>query len=603
MLLKRIIVLAAGVLLFIAAFIIFFDVSRNKMENNFKAERVKFGVEGVVLTSATPPTTPATAPSAVNADGNNLIGPVPPTSAPSTSATPATDSMPAVPAPAPDSTPVPAPLDTNAAPAPTPSAPASSTMYDRRESATPFFQLAAYHPDADTAVQLAQTLPGATVQTVTPPAPTIAPESAPAPVATTSALRSTPSATSGQTVIVFLWHQFKPAGTPISPKFMWTMHQDVFASEMKYIHDNGYNVIPMSQMLDFLHHKGTIPPKAVVITIDDGYKSAVVYAAPILKQYGYPWTFFIYPEFVTVAEGSGAVSWNDLLELQKEGVDIESHSMTHPKLTSHRQKWNGSIHELTPDEYAAWLENETAGSKKLLEEKMGKPITVFAYPYGLYNKQVEAAAIGAGYDAIVTVADNPVHASTNIKSIGRYTMTTPVEKNFAAYLRQGVLVLENADPAPGTTISNPRPVITASLSYAGTLDPSSIETEVRDFGNVKHDFDPATNTIRLYLPRNLIQPVVLVNIRVQDAATKQVMVANWHFNYEPAAGAAAPAAHAPIAPAPVTTNPMPIAPTVAPATNAPEITTPEPLEKASGTPIDVHPPTTTAAPATQKSPD
>lgn len=443
-------------------------------------------------------------------------------------------------------------------------------------------------------MQLAQALPGATVETV-------APSTVPAPVTPTTetaAPVATATGHNGQTVIVFLWHQFKPAGTPIPAKFMWTMHQDVFASEMKYIHDNGYNVIPMSQLLAFLHHNGTVPPKAVVITIDDGYKSAVVYAAPILKQYGYPWTFFIYPDFVTVAEGSGAVSWNDLLELQKEGVDIESHSMTHPKLTSHRQKWNGSIHELNADEYAAWLENETSGSKKLLEQKLGKPITVFAYPYGLYNKQVEAAAIGAGYDAIVTVADNPVHASTNIKSIGRYTMTTPVEKNFAAYLRQGALVIETADPAPGTTITNPRPVITATLNYAGTLDPKSIETEVRDFGDVKHDFDPATNTIRLYLPRNLIQPVVLVNIRVQDAATKQVMVANWHFNYEPATGVASPTTHAPIAVTP--------APTSAPApasTNAPAII-PEPLDKAAGTPLDAHSaPAVTPAPASQKQPD
>ncbi len=39
------------------------------MEDRFKAERVKFGVEGVVLTSATPPTSPTTTPSTVNADG------------------------------------------------------------------------------------------------------------------------------------------------------------------------------------------------------------------------------------------------------------------------------------------------------------------------------------------------------------------------------------------------------------------------------------------------------------------------------------------------------------------------------------------------------
>ena len=348
-------------------------------------------------------------------------------------------------------------------------------------------------------------------------------------------------------VIVLLYHQFAAPGVHVPPKFQWTMNVDVFAAEMKYIHDNGYHVIPMSDLIKFLNHQIGLPPNSVVITIDDGYKSAVVYAAPILKQYGYPWTFFIYPDFVTVAEGKGAVSWNDLLALQADGVDIESHSMTHPTLTKHKQKWKGSIHELSPAEYDEWLTNETLGSKTLLEQKMGKPITCFAYPYGAYNKEVEAKTIAAGYQYIFTVADNPVHSTTDPHSIGRYTITTPVEKDFAAYLRQGALGLAEADPAPGATISNPRPVITAVLGYAGNLDPNSIETSVRDFGDVRHDFDPKTSTIRLYLPRDLIQPVNLVNIRVKDAQTGQVMVANWHFNYQPVGGVAP--AHPPIAPA------------------------------------------------------
>lgn len=394
-------------------------------------------------------------------------------------------------------------------------------------------------------------------------------------------------ATNEGKVIVLLYHQFKPAGVKIPAMYQWTMNQDVFESEMKYIHDNGYHVIPMSDLLKFLRHEISVPSNSVCITIDDGYKSAIVYAAPILKKYGYPWTFFIYPEFITVGEGPGAASWNDLLELQKEGIDIESHSMTHPNLKLHHQKVKGAWHNFTPEEYAAWLTNETAGSKALLEQKMGKPITCFAYPYGEYNKQVEDAAISAGYEAIFTVADNPVHTTTNLHSIGRYTITQGVEKNFAAYLRQGALGLGAADPAPGATITNPRPVITATLGYAGTLDPKSIETSVRDFGDVRHDFDPQTNTVRLYLPRDLIASVVLVNIRVKDASTGQFMVANWHFNYEPEGAPAT--THQPIAPA---TNAPPVSSkmTTSATTNAPATTSPEPMEKnAVGTPLDAHP--------------
>jgi peptidoglycan/xylan/chitin deacetylase (PgdA/CDA1 family) len=372
------------------------------------------------------------------------------------------------------------------------------------------------------------------------------------------------------------------------------MHQDVFESEMKCIHDNGYHVVSVADLLRFLKHEITLPPGSVVITIDDGYKSAIVYAAPILKKYGYPWTFFIYPDFITVNESSGAASWRDLLALQAEGVDIESHSMTHPKLSSHHQLIKKVWHNFTPEEYDAWLTNETAGAKALLEKKMGKPITCFAYPFGDYNKEVKAKAIAAGYEAIFTVAGNPVHSTTDPHSIGRYTITQEEVKNFAADLRQGALGLTKIDPEPGATVTNPRPVISAELEpmSADKIDPQSIKTSVYDF-DVRHDFDPQTNTVRLYLPRDLIQQVVLVNIRVKDAATGQTMVANWHFNYEPGGAAAihppiAPAVHSPSA---STKNSAPNSKTTASATtNAPEVTEPEPLEKSAlGTPLDPHP--------------
>jgi hypothetical protein len=89
-----------------------------------------------------------------------------------------------------------------------------------------------------------------------------------------------------------------------------------------------------------------------------------------------------------------------------------------------------------------------------------------------------------------------------------------------------------ANPAPGATESNPRPVISATLDFQGQIDPKSIEATVKGYGTVPTDFDDKTSTVRLYLQRDLIQPVVNVSIRAKDAKTKQTMVANWQFNYE-----------------------------------------------------------------------
>jgi peptidoglycan/xylan/chitin deacetylase (PgdA/CDA1 family) len=601
MFLKRSLVLIVGVLLFIAVFLFKIHHSDAKIENEFQQARVQYGVEQTILTapeapstplalpaptvtpaSTAPPPTPPPAPEPTTppaptadnstaapgstADTNVIIGPVPPS--PDATA-PQTPPM----APTPDTNSTPS-IDTNNGPM---APPPPTTMVEPRNG-SPFLVMAAYDP-AGTVLHMAgeETAQSTMPAPVTNVAPATTPTNVPVAATTKSETTTTnpaPSITSAgpsagrpipveASIIILGYHQFTGPGVP--SKNIYSMSQDVFESEMKYLHDNGYHVVPLSDVVRFVKHEIGLPPNTVAITIDDGYKSALNYAWPVLKKYNYPWTYFVYPEFITRTEGKGAASWPDLVELDKEGVDVESHSMTHPQLSRHRQmftevpsanggpptiKYGRTYHQLTDQEYADFLTNETAGAKAILEKELNKPIKYLAYPYGDYNKTVEAAAIAAGYEAIFTVADNPVHTTTNIYSIGRYIITKPVERAFASYLRQGALGLAAADPAPGATITDPRPVITAVLDFTGNLDPKSIETDVRDYGVVRHDFDPKTSTLRLYLPRDLIQSQVLVSIHVRDAQSGQMMVANWHFNYE--AAPAVPAVHQPISSGPAT---------------------------------------------------
>ena len=584
MFLKRSLVLLTGILLFIGAYLLTFRLSDARLENTFRQERVKYGVQGIVLTAAQPsfavpapsadvapataaapapaapaptPDTSSTPPGAAT-DTNVIIGPVPPSSVPDTTPMPSTPNLP---------TPS---LDTNGGPI----APNTSTQVSPRtarwlslvvgatETNTTFTTNApAPPPVTATELNIAHTgVASAPTPTTNNPAPAPATTNV---VSSTTGTNAAPAApahavSAAGRAIVLGFHQFTGPGVP--SKNIYSMSQDVFISEMKYLHDNGYNIVPLSDVVRFVKHEIGLPPNAVAITIDDGYKSAVNYAFPVLKQYGYPATFFVYPAFITRTEGKGAASWPDLVELQKEGFDIECHSMTHPQLTSHRQKFHGSFHSLTPEEYDEFLTDETSGAKAIIEKELGKTVKYFAYPYGAYNQTVEAKAVAAGFEAIFTVADNPVHITTDVHSIGRYIITKPVERLFAAYLHQGALSLAQVEPAPGATTSNPRPVITAVLGFTG--DPKTLETSVRDFGIVKHDFDPATSTVRIYLPRDLIQPEVLVSIRARDLQSGQTVVANWHFNYEPVAGTPAPI-HQPIATPAVSTGEF------APATNAP----------------------------------
>jgi peptidoglycan/xylan/chitin deacetylase (PgdA/CDA1 family) len=546
---KRFLVLVCCLVLFVSAFFIHEWWSDARLGREFRAERERFHVEGQDLVVANPPASepltpapsplpvvsspsddggaPATnssaappasgagaAPVAVPLDSNTLIGPVPPASV----------------------TPDAAPTDTNApANPPATNSPDSTRIYPGPRQ-LPLVLLGAYHLPG---LRVQET--GAAPATPAVPAPpvsgapsagtnaaTVPPTPAPSPATTPE-----PAATHAMaaSVIVLGFHQFTGPGVP--SKNIYSMRQDVFDTEMKYLKDNHYNVVPLADVVAFAKRQISLPPDTVAITIDDGYKSAINFAAPVLKKYNFPWTFFIYPAFVTRHESRGAASWPDLVELQKEGVDIECHSMTHPQLTKHGSK--------TPEEYDAWLTNETVNSKAILEKELGKTIKFFAYPYGAYNKVVEAKTIAAGYEAIFTVANNPIHPGTNVYAMGRYIITQPVEKSYVSYLRQGALGLADINPPPGSTVTDPRPVISAVLGYAGRIDPKSIVADVRDMGEVRYDFDPKASTIRLYLPRDLIDSVVIINIHARDAETAQTMVASWRFNYQPtAAGIHAP---------------------------------------------------------------
>jgi len=71
----------------------------------------------------------------------------------------------------------------------------------------------------------------------------------------------------------------------------------VFDMQMDYLKENGYRVVSMKELLDFLNYRQALPKRSVIISIDDGYRSVYNIAYPILKKYGYSATLFIYIDY------------------------------------------------------------------------------------------------------------------------------------------------------------------------------------------------------------------------------------------------------------------------------------------------------------------
>lgn len=185
-----------------------------------------------------------------------------------------------------------------------------------------------------------------------------------------------------------------PPGMPDVPTEAdrYALSVENFTAQLDYLADHGYHVVKLADVVDYVTGRSdSLPSKAVVITVDDGYHSAYQYIYPLMHERQLPFTLFVYPQIVSL--GKNYVTWDQLREMAKNGVDVESHTYTHPLLTLARHSG------MPPDEYATFLEHELADSKAEIEKQIGRPARFIAYPYSDVDPTVERAAAQFGYQA------------------------------------------------------------------------------------------------------------------------------------------------------------------------------------------------------------
>jgi peptidoglycan/xylan/chitin deacetylase (PgdA/CDA1 family) len=188
-----------------------------------------------------------------------------------------------------------------------------------------------------------------------------------------------------QVVPILTYHDIEPVS-----KSRFAITVELFEQQLRYLKENGYVGITLDQLDRFLRYEQPLPKKAVVITIDDGYKSAKTYAAPLLKKYGFPATFFIYTDFI--GGGKHSLSWEELRELKAQGFEVEAHSKTHSNLAVPPPNER-------PADRSARLDSEIVATKQLMEKRVGEKVRYFAYPYGGFDPEVVAKIKSAGYEA------------------------------------------------------------------------------------------------------------------------------------------------------------------------------------------------------------
>jgi peptidoglycan/xylan/chitin deacetylase (PgdA/CDA1 family) len=404
---------------------------------------------------------------------------------------------------------------------------------------------------SDQSSAAASATPGSTAAAATP---TVAP------------VITKPAVDQNAQVVIFGYHRFvktvKRPDTEITP--------EAFEAQMQELKNKNIAVIPMQDFLAWRRGEKAIPSKSAVLTFDDGWKSQHEVAWPILKKFNYPVTLFIYTEGIKPGRFSGgeSMSWDQLAEMRDAGADIQGHTATHSDLRKPYDKV--AKKKLSPEEYEAWLQQEVAGSKQMIEQKLGVKVNCFAVPYGFHNDHIREVAMKAGYEALFTVYGQPITMHTPLGSVGRYLMENNKPKTFTdavaaiATTAAGPSVSEvsassmQTQPADGETIKNPLPLIKANIASLGAIDPGTVpEMRVSGLGKVDSSFDPKSSTVAYQVTQRLKDKTCTVIVSAKSGGKK--VETHWTFNIDDGSAPPPAASVAPSTPAP----------TVAPAASAP----------------------------------
>lgn len=291
-----------------------------------------------------------------------------------------------------------------------------------------------------------------------------------------------------------------------------------FEKQMDYLAAHNYSVISLSELLKGLK-TSQLPPKPIVITIDDGYKSTYTLAYPVLRKYNFPATLFIYTNFIE--KNNGSLTWEEIREMTKNNIEIGSHTLSHCNLLKYKKNENYET-------YLTRIRREIFLSKEILESKIGGEVKFFAYPYGVYSPIIKNLVIQAGYKGILNANSMNNTLNADSFSLNRQIIFGQSPLNsFVRILNQRPFNTSQVFPYDGIIESNQLVKIGAILEG----DNYDVKTLSMKLGGakVKFDFNPENREIS-FTPdslKPLIKKSYIVNITALDKNSQYQRKISW----------------------------------------------------------------------------
>jgi len=205
---------------------------------------------------------------------------------------------------------------------------------------------------------------------------------------------------------VFVYHRFGDSRYPST-----NIELPVFAQQLEYLKQNNYAVLPLGEIIGRLRAGQELPEKCVALTVDDGYLTFLTGALPLLKQYDFTATLFVNTDSVG---GNSYLTWQQLRQLQQEGIEIGNHSASHPYFVS-----NEVVEPLLWHDQS--IADISKAQKAFLTHLQEKP-QLFAYPYGEYSPQLEQLIETLGFTGAVAQQSGALTGDLSFYSLPRFPM-------------------------------------------------------------------------------------------------------------------------------------------------------------------------------------
>ncbi len=215
----------------------------------------------------------------------------------------------------------------------------------------------------------------------------------------------------GTVTPILIYHSIRPY-IPSDTKGArrWIATPETLEAELSWLRENGYTSVTFDALTASITGGAPLPAHPVIISFDDDWQSQYDNAVPLLRKYGFTATFFVWVRAVGRAHH---MTWDEIRELDAQGMEIGCHTLTHLILT-----------RLKSDEQ---LRHEIVAAKEMIEAQIGHPVTSLAYPFGQYDERVVQAVRDAGFTSARTTWPGVFHTRDGVLSLTGMVRTEKTE--------------------------------------------------------------------------------------------------------------------------------------------------------------------------------